>query len=137
MLIHNVERVKKMERIMCKSKLHRARVTQAELYYEGSVTIDADLMDAADIIPYEKIQVVNINNGSRFESYAIEGKRRSGTICINGAAARMASVGDEIIIISYANYNEDELKNFKPTLILLDKENKVKDIKHTNEIIEV
>jgi aspartate 1-decarboxylase len=126
-----------MERIMCKSKLHRAIVTQAELYYEGSVTIDADLMDAADIMPYEKIQVVNINNGSRFESYAIEGKRRSGTICINGAAARNAAVGDEIIIITYANYTEEELKSFKPTLILLTKENKIKDIKHTNEIIEV
>jgi aspartate 1-decarboxylase len=126
-----------MERIMCKSKLHRAKVTQAELYYEGSVTIDADLMDAADIAPYEKIQVVNINNGQRFESYAIEGKRRSGVICINGAAARMAHVGDEIIIITYANYTEEELKSFKPTLILLDRENKIKDIKHTNEIIEV
>jgi aspartate 1-decarboxylase len=126
-----------MERIMCKSKLHRATVTQAELFYEGSVTIDADLLDAADIMPYEKIQVVNINNGSRFESYAIEGRRRSGTICINGAAARMAAVGDEIIIISYANYTEEELKSFKPTLILMDKNNKIKDIKHTNEIIEV
>ena len=122
---------------MCKSKLHRATVTQAELFYEGSVTIDADLLDAADIVPYERIQVVNINNGSRFESYAIEGKRRSGTICINGAAARMAAVGDEIIIISYANYTEEELKSFKPTLIMLDKSNNVKDIKHTNEIIEV
>jgi aspartate 1-decarboxylase len=126
-----------MERIMCKSKLHRATVTQAELFYEGSVTIDADLLDAADIMPYEKIQVVNINNGSRFESYAIEGRRRSGTICINGAAARMAAVGDEIIIISYANYTEEELKSFKPTIILMDKNNKIKDIKHTNEIIEV
>ncbi|MCC6866786.1 MAG: aspartate 1-decarboxylase [Ignavibacteria bacterium] len=126
-----------MERIMCKSKLHRAVVTQAELYYEGSVTIDADLMDAADIMPYEKIQVVNINNGSRFESYAIEGKRRSGVICINGAAARNAAVGDHIIIITYGNFKEEELKTFKPTIILLDKDNKVKDIKHTNEIIEV
>ena len=126
-----------MERIMCKSKLHRATVTQAELFYEGSVTIDADLLDAADIMPYERIQVVNINNGSRFESYAIEGKRRSGVICINGAAARMAAVGDEIIIISYANYTEEELKSFKPTLILMDKNNKIKDIKHTNEILEL
>ena len=122
---------------MCKSKLHRATVTQAELFYEGSVTIDADLLDAADIMQYEKIQVVNINNGLRFESYAIEGQRRSGTICINGAAARLAAVGDEIIIISYANYTEEELKAFKPTLILMDKNNKIKDIKHTNEIIEV
>jgi aspartate 1-decarboxylase len=84
-----------------------------------------------------KNQVVNINNGTRFESYAIEGRRRSGTICINGAAARLAAVGDEIIIISYAAYNEEELKSFKPTLILLDKNNKIKDVKHSNEIIEV
>ena len=126
-----------MERIMCKSKLHRGTITQAELFYEGSVTIDADLLDAADITPYERIQVVNINNGSRFESYAIEGKRRSGTICINGAAARLSAVGDEVIIISYANYTEEELKSFKPTLIMLDKSNKIKDVKHSNEIIEV
>ena len=94
-------------------------------------------MEAADILPYEKIQVVNINNGTRFESYAIEGKRRSGVICINGAAARNAAVGDHIIIITYANYTEEELKSFKPTIILMDKDNKIKDIKHTNEILEV
>lgn len=126
-----------MKRIMCKSKLHQAKVTQAELYYEGSVTIDADLMEAADILPYERIQVVNINNGHRFESYAISGKRRSGVICINGAAARHAQVGDKIIIISYAEYNESELKNFKPTLIMLDENNRIKDIKYSNDIIEV
>ena len=126
-----------MERIMCKSKLHRATVTQAELYYEGSVTIDADLLDAADIMPYEKIQVFKFNNGSRFESYAIEGKRRNRTIWINGAAARNAAVGDHIIISTNANYTEEELKTFKPTIILMDKDNKIKDIKHTNEILEV
>jgi aspartate 1-decarboxylase len=126
-----------MKRIMCKSKLHQATVTQAELYYEGSVTIDSGLMEAADILPYERIQVVNINNGKRFESYAISGKRNSGVICINGAAARQTSVGDKIIIISYAEYSEEELRDFKPRLIMLDESNRIKDIKYSNEIIEV
>jgi aspartate 1-decarboxylase len=122
---------------MCKSKIHRARVTQAELYYEGSLTVDSDLLDAADILPYERVQVCNINNGERFETYIIPGKRRSGTICLNGAAARLGSVGDEIIIISYGTYNEQELKNFRPNVILLDKDNKIVDIKKDTEIIEV
>ena len=126
-----------MRRIMCKSKIHRARVTQAELYYEGSLTVDSDLLDAADILPYERVQVCNINNGERFETYIIPGKRRSGTVCLNGAAARLGSVGDEIIIISYGTYNEEELKNFKPNVILLDKDNKIVDIKKDTEIIEV
>jgi aspartate 1-decarboxylase len=126
-----------MRRIMCKSKIHRARVTQAELYYEGSLTVDSDLLDAADIMPYERVQVCNINNGERFETYTIPGKRRSGIICLNGAAARLGSVGDEIIIISYGTYNEQELKNFKPNVILLDKDNKIVDIKKDTEIIEV
>lgn len=126
-----------MRRIMCKSKIHRARVTQAELYYEGSLTVDSDLLDAADILPYERVQVCNVNNGERFETYIIPGKRRSGTICLNGAAARLGSVGDEIIIISYGTYSEEELKNFRPNVILLDKDNKIVDIKKDTEVIEV
>jgi aspartate 1-decarboxylase len=122
---------------MCKSKIHRARVTQAELYYEGSLTVDSDLLDAADILPYERVQVCNVNNGERFETYIIPGKRRSGTICLNGAAARLGSVGDEVIIISYGTYNEEELKNFKPNVLLLDKDNKIVDIKKDTEIVEV
>jgi aspartate 1-decarboxylase len=122
---------------MCKSKIHRARVTQAELYYEGSLTVDSDLLDAADILPYERVQVCNVNNGERFETYIIPGKRRSGTICLNGAAARLGSVGDEIIIISYGTYSEEELKNFRPNVILLDKDNKIVDIKKDTEVIEV
>lgn len=122
---------------MCKSKIHRARVTQADLYYEGSLTVDSDLLDAADIIPYERVQVCNINNSERFETYVIPGKRRSGIICLNGAAARLGSVGDEIIIITYGTYNEAELKSFKPTVILLDKDNKIVDIKKDVDILEV
>jgi aspartate 1-decarboxylase len=126
-----------MRRIMCKSKIHRAKITEANLYYEGSLTVDSDLLDAADILPYERVQVVNINNGERFETYTIPGKRRSGTICLNGAAARLGHVGDEIIIITYATYNEEELKNYKPSLVLLDKENHIVDIKRDTEIVEV
>jgi aspartate 1-decarboxylase len=126
-----------MRRIMCKSKIHRAKITEANLYYEGSLTVDSDLLDAADIMSYERVQVVNINNGERFETYTIPGKRRSGTICLNGAAARLGHVGDEIIIITYATYNEEELKNYKPSLVLLDKENHIVDIKRDTEIIEV
>jgi len=126
-----------MRRIMCKSKIHRARVTEANLYYEGSLTIDSDLLDAADILPFERVQVVNVNNGERFETYTIPGKRRSGIICLNGAAARLGQVNDEIIIITYGTYSEEELKIYKPNVILLDKENKIIDIKRDNEIIEV
>jgi aspartate 1-decarboxylase len=126
-----------MRRIMCKSKIHRARVTEANLYYEGSLTVDSDLLDAADILPFERVQVVNINNGERFETYTIPGKRRSGIICLNGAAARLGQVNDEIIIITYGTYSEEELKIYKPTVILLDKKNKIIDIKRDNEIIEV
>ena len=126
-----------MRRIMCKSKIHRARVTQAELYYEGSLTVDSDLLEAADINPYERVQVCNINNGERFETYIIPGKRGSGTICLNGAAARLGSIGDEIIIITYATFTEEELKSFSPKVVLLDKHNKIIDIKRDLEILEV
>ena len=90
-----------MQRTMCKGKIHRATVTQANLNYVGSITIDVDLLEAADIYPYEKVQVVNINNGSRLETYTIAGARGSGVICMNGAAARLAAEGDTVIIISY------------------------------------
>lgn len=122
---------------MCKSKIHRARVTEANLYYEGSLTVDSDLLDAADILPYERVQVVNVNNGERFETYTIPGKRRSGVICLNGAAARLGQVGDEIIIITYATYSPEEMKAYKPTVLLLDKENKIVDIKRDTEVIDV
>jgi aspartate 1-decarboxylase len=115
-----------MQRIMCKSKIHRAHITQSELYYEGSLTLDTTLMEAAGMVPYEKVQVVNVNNGSRFETYLIEGKKNSGTVCLNGAAARLGAVGDQVIIISYGLYVEDELKKFKPVKVFVDKNNKIK-----------
>jgi len=115
-----------MKRIMFKSKIHRARVTQAELYYEGSITIDSDLMARADILEYEKVQVVNVNNGQRFETYALKGQPGSGTICLNGAAARLGHIGDEVIIITYAEYADEELAGHKPTIILVDEHNNVK-----------
>ena len=108
-----------------KSKIHRVKITQAELHYVGSVTIDEDLMDAANIIENEKVQVVNINNGERLETYVIKGERGSGEICLNGPAARKAQVGDIVIIISYAMMDADEAKNHKPTILFPDQNNKI------------
>ena len=108
-----------------KSKIHRARVTQAELNYVGSITIDEDLMDAANIIANEKVQIVNNNNGARFETYVIKGERGSGTICLNGATARLAQVGDVVIIMSYAYMEMDEARNYKPILVFPDIDNKL------------
>ena len=108
-----------------KSKLHRARVTQAELNYVGSITIDEDLMDAANIIANEKVHIVNNNNGARFETYVIRGERGTGTICLNGAAARLAQVGDIVIVMSYAYMEMDEARNYKPILVFPDVDNKL------------
>ena len=108
-----------------KSKIHRARVTQAELNYVGSITIDQDLMDAADIIANEKVQIVNNNNGARLETYVIPGERGTGTICLNGAAARLVQVGDIVIIISYALMEREEARNHKPLLVFPDEHNKI------------
>ena len=111
-----------MERRFFKSKIHRATVTDANLNYEGSLSIDQDLMDAAGILPYEKLDVVNISTGDRFTTYAIKGKRGSGEICLNGGAARK---GDLVIIITYVNLYEDEIGNFKTIAVLVDKQNKI------------
>jgi aspartate 1-decarboxylase len=100
-----------------KSKIHRAIVTQADLNYIGSITIDEDLMDAANIIENERVHIYNINNGERFETYVIKGERGSGTLCLNGAAARLVQKGDLVIIVSYATMNFEEAKNWKPTVI--------------------
>ncbi len=108
-----------------KSKIHRVKVTQAELHYEGSITIDEDLMDVANMIENEKVQIVNINNGERFETYIIKGERGTGTICLNGPAARKVQVGDMIIIISYASMDFEEAKKFKPTIIFPDGNNRL------------
>lgn len=122
-----------MDRIMFKSKLHRARITQADLYYEGSLTIDQNLMEAADIVSYEKVSVVNINNGERFETYVIPGTRGSHDICLNGAAARKGHVGDEIIIITYTSVPDSEARDWQPTVVLLDQNNQIASISHDVE----
>ena len=108
-----------------KSKIHRATVTQADLNYVGSITIDEDLMDAANLIEGEKVQVVNINNGERLETYVIKGERGSGTVCLNGPAARKAQVGDVVIVISYASMEFEEAKRFKPFIIFPSPDNQL------------
>jgi aspartate 1-decarboxylase len=113
-----------MTRTLLKSKIHRATITESNLNYEGSMTIDQDLMEAADIIPYEQIQVYNIANGERFSTYAIEGPRGSGVICLNGAAARKGAAGDLVIIATYAALEEKELQNHKPKVVQVDAQNR-------------
>lgn len=114
-----------MRRTMCKSKIHHAVLTGADLHYEGSLTLDRELMEAADIFPFEKVQVVNINTGSRLETYVIEGERGGGTLQLNGAAARLGAAGDHVIVISYADYEESELHDFEPRLVFVDDQNQV------------
>lgn len=113
---------------MLKSKIHRATVRQAELEYVGSITIDEELMEAAGILEYEKVQIVDINNGSRFETYTIGGEPGSGLICLNGAAARCASVGDKIIIMAYGSYSMEEAREHMPSVVFVDDENKISRI---------
>jgi len=108
-----------------KSKIHRVRITQAELNYVGSITIDEDLMDAANLIENERVQIVNINNGERLETYVIKGERGSGIICLNGPAARKAQIGDIVIIVSYAGMDFEEAKTFKPSVIFPDSNNRL------------
>ncbi len=105
---------------VCKSKIHKVTVTNADLQYVGSVTIDEELMDAANLIENEKVQIVNVNNGERIETYVIKGERNSGTICLNGPAARKCAVGDVVIIISYASMDFEEAKSWKPCLVFPD-----------------
>ncbi len=117
-----------MNRTMFRSKIHKATVTMAELYYEGSITVDKELLEAADILPFEKVQVVNLNTGSRLETYTLEGPAGSGMICLNGPAARLGSVGDEVIIITYTTMSNEEAKKHKPKIILVDKNNKISKV---------
>ncbi len=114
-----------MLKSMLRAKIHQATVTDSNLQYEGSLTIDQDLLDATDIRAYEQIRVSNMNNGERFETYVIPGERGSGTICLNGAAARKGEKDDVLIIFSYAYYSEDELGDHAPTIIRLDRNNKI------------
>jgi aspartate 1-decarboxylase len=114
---------------MLKGKIHRARVTQVDVDYEGSITIDRSLMEASDILPYEQVEVLNINNGARFSTYAIEAEPNSGTICINGAAARLAAKGDIIIILSYCHLPDDEAINVIPKMVYVDENNRIVETK--------
>ncbi|MGN0107223.1 MAG: aspartate 1-decarboxylase [Hominilimicola sp.] len=117
-----------MELTMLKGKIHRATVTQAELDYVGSITVDTALLKAAGILEYEKVQIVDINNGERFETYTIAGEENSGVICLNGAAARCVQKGDKIIIMAYCNMDAEEAKAHKPTVVFVDEDNKIKQI---------
>ena len=117
-----------MFRNMMKAKLHRATVTEANLNYVGSITIDEDLLDAVDMLPNEKVKIVNNNNGARFETYIIPGKRGSGVICLNGAAARLVQVGDKVIIISYGLIEEANVRNHQPKVAVLDEHNTIVDM---------
>jgi aspartate 1-decarboxylase len=114
-----------MFRTMMKSKIHRARVTEANLNYVGSITIDEDILDEADLLPNEKVQIVNNNNGARLETYIIPGPRGSGQFCLNGAAARLVQEGDVIIVISYALVPEEKVRDYQPKVLIMDENNRV------------
>ena len=116
-----------MRRRMMKSKIHRATVTDANLHYVGSVTVDQDLMDAADLVEFEQVAVVDIDNGARLETYVIAGERGSGDLCLNGAAARLVSPGDKVIVISYADYEDAELAAYAPAIVHVDTANGIVD----------
>lgn len=117
-----------MDLTMLKGKIHRATVVQAELNYVGSITVDEDLLDAAGILEYEKVQIVDVNNGERFETYTIAGERGSGMICLNGAAARCAEVGDKVIIMAYCQVDSKEAKELKPKVVFVEEDNKIKRV---------
>lgn len=117
-----------MYRTMLKSKIHRATVTEANIDYEGSITIDRELMEAADIFEHEKVQVLNLSNGERLETYAISGEAGSGIVCVNGAAARLVHKGDKVIVISYAIVEEEKVKSFRSKVVQVDWQNKIKAV---------
>ena len=117
-----------MLRTICKSKLHGATVTEANIHYTGSLTLDAQLMKAADLVPYEQIHVVDVTNGARIVTYCIEGPAGSGTVCVNGAAARLIAAGDKVIVISYAQVTPQELEAAAPRIVLLDERNRVREV---------
>jgi aspartate 1-decarboxylase len=117
-----------MQRVMLKSKIHRATVTECDLHYVGSITIDPDLLEAADIHEYEQVHVLDIDNGARFETYTIPGTRRSGDVKVNGAAARLVHAGDTVIVISYASYDEAELDRYEPRVVHVDRGNEIVDV---------
>lgn len=114
-----------MRRTMMKSKIHRATVTEADLHYVGSITLDTDLMEAADLLPHEKVQIVDVDNGARLETYVIGGPAGSGTVCLNGAAARLVQPGDTVIVISYAEVEEAQARAWEPTVVFVDEHNHI------------
>ncbi|GAA2937667.1 aspartate 1-decarboxylase [Microbacterium luteolum] len=114
-----------MRRTMLKSKIHRATVTGSDLHYVGSITVDPDLLEAADILPHEQVHVVDVDNGARFETYTLVGERGSGVIQVNGAAARLVHTGDTIIVISYADYSAEDLTEYSPTVVHVDRANSI------------
>ena len=116
-----------MQRVMLKSKIHRATITEANLAYEGSLTVDVDLLREADILPYEMVHIYNISNGERFQTYAIEGEAGSGVMCLNGAAARRGQVGDLIIVTTYSSYTPEELNHHTPKIVMVDSQNRIKE----------
>lgn len=122
---------------MFKSKIHKATVTEADLNYMGSVTIDTALLEASGILPNEKVQIVNNNNGERFETYVIPGEKNSGIICLNGAAARLVQKGDNVIIISYCMLSLEEAKYYKPTVVMVDEKNRVLEIRNVEKAGEI
>ncbi len=120
-----------MRRTLMKSKIHRARVSAADLHYVGSITIDEDLMAAADLLPNEKVQVVDIDNGARLETYVIPGSPGSGDMCLNGAAARLVQPGDLVIVVSYAEFEDAEARGFEPTVVMVDEHNRITQLTTT------
>jgi aspartate 1-decarboxylase len=126
-----------MRRTMCKSKIHRAVLTGADLNYQGSITLDSDLMAAADLLEFEKVQVVNVNNGARLETYVIAGDAGSGTIQLNGAAARLGHRGDHVIVIAYADFEEAELAGFQPRIVFVDDQNRIVQVPSRNASVRL
>ena len=125
-----------MLRTVCRAKIHGATVTEANLHYTGSLTLDTELMDAAGLVPYEQVHVVDVTNGARIVTYCIEGPGGSGTVCINGAAARLVSAGDTIIIISYAQLAFEELDGFAPKIVMLDERNRIREVAEGSRLSE-
>ncbi|MGZ4201557.1 MAG: aspartate 1-decarboxylase [Thermoleophilaceae bacterium] len=117
-----------MNRQMLKSKIHRARITGSDLHYVGSITVDADMLEAADILEHELVHVLDVDNGARFETYTIAGRRGSGTVQVNGAAARLVHSGDTVIVVSYASYDERELESYEPRVVHVNSENEIVDV---------
>lgn len=113
---------------MCRAKLHGLTITQTELFYEGSITLDSELLDASGMHPWEKVQVVNRNNGARFDTYIIPGERGSGIVCLNGPAARLAVVGDTVLVIAYSLVPEHDAANWHPTVVIVDKDNRIESV---------